>query len=336
MPTQPPTLLTRTALAITGLLGPWSFMLLSLSYLPPTILRLLQAQQPLTTTLLSPARLQELWFSEFWSRAAGPGVRGGAGDKVVPLLQGRTSGGAVVVEEEGGGKGKGKGIGGVVLEVGAGAGLWVDVYKAVGCRIQGVDDDDDYDDDDGDNEEEEEEGVRKRKTTGAAAAATSGRITRIYGVEPSPGQHAHLARAIATAGMEAVYRVAPVGIEDLADGTKWDGRVEKGSVDCVVTILCLCSIPEPERCARELYGYLKKGGRWYVYEHVRCGHSWYMRAYQRFVNLFWPFFLGGCQLTRPTEATIRAAGPWAEIDVGQPVAEPWFQVVPHVMGVFTK
>ncbi|KAG4218079.1 hypothetical protein PC116_g33441, partial [Phytophthora cactorum] len=176
--------------------------------------------------------------------------------------------------------------------------------------------------------------VRRRNVEGSAAV--DGVITRVYGVEPNRDQHPALRRAIAKAGLEDVYRIVPVGIEDLDDATKWDGRVEKGSVDCIVSILCLCSIPDPEKNIGELYQYLKKGGRWYVYEHVRCEHSWYMRAYQGLLNLFWPHMIGGCQLNRQTEKTLREAGPWEKIDVGQPPIEPWYQVVPHILGVFTK
>ena len=81
--------------------------------------------------------------------------------------------------------------------------------------------------------------------------------------------------------MEDIYQIAPVGIEDLDNPKKWDGHIEKGSVDCIVSILCLCSIPEPQKNMKELHSYLKEGGRWYVYEHVKCDHSLFMRAYQR-------------------------------------------------------
>lgn len=91
-------------------------------------------------------------------------------------------------------------------------------------------------------------------------------ITKIYGVEPNAAHHVELRQRIAAAGLYDTYEVVPCGIEDLAAS----GRLEKGSVDCVVSILCMCSIPEPEKHAKELFGYLKDGGRWFVYEHVRC------------------------------------------------------------------
>ncbi|KAI3396913.1 hypothetical protein diail_11526 [Diaporthe ilicicola] len=168
---------------------------------------------------------------------------------------------------------------------------------------------------------------------------TSGRgITKIYGVEPNADVHAALRKNVAAAGLQDTYQVVPHGIEDLARS----GRVPKESVDCIVSILCLCSIPDPGYNIKELYGYLKPGGRWYVYEHVRCeserlrecGLS--MRVYQAFVNIFWPRVIGGCQLCRNTPKMLREAGPWTKIDLEQPDGEPWYHPLPHILGVLTK
>ena len=46
--------------------------------------------------------------------------------------------------------------------------------------------------------------------------------------------------------------------------------------------------------------------------------------------------LGGCQLCRPTIKWLKEAGPWQNVDVGQPSQEQWFHCVPHQLGVFTK
>lgn len=145
------------------------------------------------------------------------------------------------------------GIAGVVLEVGPGSGLWVDVFSDRHMQ---------------------------------SSSSARGKITRVYGVEPNTSHHAALRRAVEVAGLQDVYEIVPVGIEDLSSSAggekkKWEDSIEPGSVDCVVTILCLCSVPDPERHIRELYELLRPGGRWYVYEHVRCRYSWYMRVYQR-------------------------------------------------------
>ncbi|KAL7622791.1 hypothetical protein AAE478_006470 [Parahypoxylon ruwenzoriense] len=315
-------LLTRTIAAVRGLIDPWLFISLSLSCLPGTIMALISARE--FGVLLSPSALREAWFAYFWRNAVGPGIREGSGERVKALLRGRVSRGRVLDAGDAGGEAGAKSpnryLEGVVIEVGAGAGFWVDVFPEVADIRPEVE------------EEDEERGARKRRS----GAGKRGVVTRILGVEPNPAQHPQLRRAIARAGLESTYQIVPVGIEDLGDSAKWGGHVEKGSVDCIVTVLCLCSIPEPERNIRELYGYLKKGGRWYVYEHVKYEHSWYMAAYQRFLNLIWPHLMGGCMLCRSTEQTLRAAGPWERVDIGQPTDEEWWQAVPHILGVFTK
>ncbi|KAJ0384087.1 hypothetical protein COL922a_009139 [Colletotrichum nupharicola] len=102
----------------------------------------------------------------------------------------------------------------------------------------------------------------------------------IYGVEPNPLSAASLKRRAQEAGLEKTYEVVPVGIEDLQNETAWGGKIEPGSVDCIMTFQYLCSIPEPEKNIRLLYGNLKKGGRWYVYEHVKAERGLVIPLYQ--------------------------------------------------------
>ncbi|RYP58010.1 hypothetical protein DL770_010526 [Monosporascus sp. CRB-9-2] len=314
----------RTWTALRGLLDPWLFLWQSAKHLPGTALALLRADPGLRGALLlisSPHRLRDAWFGRFWA-AAGPGVQQGAEPLVLALLEGRATGGRVVDIP------LSPAVGGTVLEIGAGSGFWVHVFSDRYRRHRRQQQ----------KPSDSEEGSRRSEDENENA------ITRVYGVEPNGAQHASLRGRVEAAGLADVYRIAPVGIEDLGDAEKWGrydegdegGRIEKGSVDCIVSILCLCSIPHPERNIQELYGYLREGGRWYVYEHVRCDYGWYMRAYQRLLNLFWPVFIGGCQLCRPTIEWLREAGPWSHIDVGQPPHEEWYQAIPHQLGVFTK
>ncbi|TVY62916.1 hypothetical protein LSUE1_G007962, partial [Lachnellula suecica] len=64
-------------------------------------------------------------------------------------------------------------------------------------------------------------------------------VTKIYGVEPNRDHHAALRKQIERCGLEGVYEIVPVGIEDLGRG-RW---VKEETVDGVVTVLCLCSVP---------------------------------------------------------------------------------------------
>jgi len=89
-------------------------------------------------------------------------------------------------------------------------------------------------------------------------------VTHIFGVEPNTGHHAALRESARRAGLEDKYEIVPVGVEELEKF-----GIGKESIDTVVTLQVLCSIPAPERLVKELYRYLKPGGEWIMYEHVR-------------------------------------------------------------------
>ena len=132
-------------------------------------------------------------------------------------------------------------------------GYWVDLYARTDVPL-----------DNGDGS------VRKREGKGRG-------ITKVYGIEPNTQSHSGLRQRANAAGLEGVYEILPVGIEDIAEET----GVQKGSVDAIVSLLCLCSIPEPDRNIKELHSYLKPGGRWYLYEHVAIKGYRPMQLYQR-------------------------------------------------------
>ena len=238
--------ITRSWEVFLGLLDPWVFLSKSAATLPGTVISLLLEGN--FRTLFSPHGLQGAWFGRFFGWA-GPNIKLNGAPVIIPLLEGRTIGGKVVEEAVR------PGIGGIVLEIGAGAGFWVDIFS--------------------------NRHLHHELTENGAPKSRRQEITRVYGVEPNPSQHPNLRRHIKEAEMEDIYQIAPIGIQDLDNPEKWDGHIEKGSVDCIVSILCLCSIPEPQKNIKELHSYLKEGGRWYVYEHVKCDHSLFMRAYQR-------------------------------------------------------
>ncbi|KAL2133007.1 hypothetical protein VTI74DRAFT_980 [Chaetomium olivicolor] len=276
--------------ALSSLVEPFSFMCISLSYLPSTLLSLLAALD--FRTLLSWPRLQAAWFGRFWARM-GPEVRLNAEKNVVPLLQGHVRNGRILPQDST--DAAGPAVSGTVIEVGPGSGMWTSIFTPKYLP----------------------------------------NVTKVFGVEPNPAQHRALAQQVAAAGLDdGTYEIVPLGIEDLATS----GRVPKESVDCIVTVMCLCSIPEPRHHITQLYGYLKPGGRWYVYEHVKCYRSqgWGMRLYQAILDFFWPHIIGGCEMSRDTEKWLKEAGPWSEIDLCQLEGEPWYFTMPHTIGVLTK
>ncbi|KAM0438567.1 hypothetical protein ACHAPT_001319 [Fusarium lateritium] len=190
-------------------------------------------------------------------------------------------------------------IDGTILEIGAGSGMWTQVLADV-----------------------------MRKTKSSAEKASS----KIYGVEPNPISAAALKRRVDETGLAGTYQVLPFGIEDLKDETSIGFR----SVDCIITVQCLCSIPEPEKNIRLLYDYLKPGGRWYVYEHVKSEQGVVIPLLQRFTNIPWEYLVGSCKLCRPTLRSILKVGDWEQFNLANCSDEYWFEVVPHISGTLTK
>lgn len=101
------------------------------------------------------------------------------------------------------------------------------------------------------------------------AAAMNPDVRKIYGVEPNAGLHSQLRESAVKAGLGEVYEIIGCGAEELGSV----GGIEEGSVDTIVTVQCLCSIPGPERVIRDLYPLLKPGGKWLVYEHVKTKYQ---------------------------------------------------------------
>ncbi len=92
-------------------------------------------------------------------------------------------------------------------------------------------------------------------------------ITKIYGVEPNLDLHAALRQTIKETGLSDIYEIVPCGVEDF-DTLREYGILE-GSVDTVMSVQVLCSVPRPEVMVKAIYRLLKPGGQMIVYEHVK-------------------------------------------------------------------
>lgn len=293
------------------IVGPWVMLASTASYIPGTILNLVRGGH--WRSVFSWSHFQEAWFGRFWADF-GPTVRQRGETFVVPLLKGRVSHGRKLEEGEELETAP-LPVSGTIIEVGAGSGMWVSLFKEIGISRPVSDGNGDYD-------------LRQRKKD-ADIASTSGGITKIYGVEPNPKSQAALRQRVHDEEMDDVYEVVPLGIQDVASA-----GIPK--VDCVVAILCLCSIPSQPENIKALYEYLKPGGRMYVYEHVCNNQHWSVFLYQKLLNFFWPRMVGGCELQRNTGRILRDAAPWTHVDLAPMAGEPWYHTLPHVVGVLTK
>lgn len=229
-----------------SLLDPWRFMATTLPFLYSTILHLYKIGE--FGILLSWRKLQDAWFSAFWLWF-GPQLRANNGDRITALLEGRIEAAQITDNYVA------LPVSGVVLDIGPGRGYWIDLYSKADIPID---------------------------TPTARAKGGNNGIQKVYGVEPNPDSHAALSKRVDEIGLTGVYEALPVGIEELGKVKidRTDKPIERESVDCIVSVLCLCSIPEPEANIAKLYELLKKGGRWYLYEHVRSKDNLFMRWYQ--------------------------------------------------------
>jgi SAM-dependent methyltransferase len=120
---------------------------------------------------------------------------------------------------------------------------------------------------------------------------------RLVLTEPDPHMAKRLREQVAESGRASV-EVVEAGAEALP--------FEPGEFDTVVATLVLCTVPDPDAVLVEVARVLKPGGRMLFMEHVRA-HSDRRARWQDRLNPVQNFFFGGCNLNRPTAATLRSS-----------------------------
>lgn len=124
-------------------------------------------------------------------------------------------------------------------------------------------------------------------------------VTRVVAVEPEASLRARAFDAARTATVPVTV------VEAVADALPLAG----GEADAVVLCLVLCSVPDPERAAREVARVLRPGGEVRVLEHVAAESGTRLRAVQERVDRwFWPRLFGGCHTARDPLGALTAAG----------------------------
>jgi ubiquinone/menaquinone biosynthesis C-methylase UbiE len=122
-------------------------------------------------------------------------------------------------------------------------------------------------------------------------------VTRVASVGPEAEVHPFASRRAAERGVEV-------------DHVRGDARqlpFDKGRFDTVVCTLVLCTIPEPEKAAREFARVLRPDGRLLFFEHVGAKGG-ARRTFQRLLRAPMQRVLCGCDMTRDTERTLATAG----------------------------
>jgi hypothetical protein len=107
-------------------------------------------------------------------------------------------------------------------------------------------------------------------------------------------------------------------------------------------MMCLCSIPTPEKLISSMYNLLKPGGTILVFEHVGSDHPLPYFLQTMYTNGGWRFIMDGCELNRPTGRYLLESGKvagrkgWREVELQNAPGEGWWSMVPHLVGKLVK
>ncbi|HEX8053573.1 MAG TPA: class I SAM-dependent methyltransferase [Thermoleophilaceae bacterium] len=144
-------------------------------------------------------------------------------------------------------------------------------------------------------------------------------VERLVLTEPDPHMAKRLRAQLAESGRSGA-EVVEAGAEALPFGDD--------EFDTVVATLVFCTIPDPRAALDEVARVLRPGGRMLFLEHVRA-HSPRRARWQDRLNPVQNLLFGGCNLNRPTAATLEASP--LEVEelrddrmprVGGPLVEP--------------
>jgi ubiquinone/menaquinone biosynthesis C-methylase UbiE len=118
-------------------------------------------------------------------------------------------------------------------------------------------------------------------------------VTKVYAVDPALLGRDIAAPRIAKRGIPVEY----VGL----DGASID--LPDHSVDCALSTLTLCTIPDVAQALREVHRVLKPGGKFYLFEHGLSKQP-RKQKWQHRLNPIEKFVAGGCHLNRDIDKLI--------------------------------
>lgn len=163
------------------------------------------------------------------------------------------------------------------------------------------------------------------------------RVTKYIALEPNVHMHPYirsLAESLDYSESAGTLQILSCGAEDI---TSW---IPRDSVDTMISILTLCTVPDLPGTLNGLVVTLKPGGIFLFYEHVLSPRA-DVRWWQTFWTPMWSKAFDGCRLDRATDKVIRELGGeegiWKEEEtwgkLGEKVEESLFW---HQAGKFVK
>jgi len=159
------------------------------------------------------------------------------------------------------------------------------------------------------------------------------KVTKIYGVEPTVGLHDILRKEIVKQGLEDKYHIVSCGIQESEALAL--ANIRAGSIDTIVLVQVMCSIPTPKLMIQSMIKLLKPGGQLLLFEHVQSDDP-STKFVQNMYMLYWPHLMGGCHMDRPTGKWLAEMGDWKEVDIYRPAGEKGVEPLGHAMGRLVK
>jgi len=83
--------------------------------------------------------------------------------------------------------------------------------------------------------------------------------------------------------------------------------IKEESADYIVSMLVLCTIPNPKKALDYFKKWLKPGGKLIILEHIHAQKS-HNKKIQNIINPAWRAFADGCNLNRNTDILLEEAG----------------------------
>lgn len=158
-------------------------------------------------------------------------------------------------------------------------------------------------------------------------------------LEPNLGMHSAIRASAGEAGFsesDGTLLIIACGVEDTTAIQQLTSLGQPHTIDTIVSVLTLCTIPRPEASLNTLVrDVLKPNGVFLFYEHVLSPREDVARA-QRFWTPLWKVFFDGCRLDRPTHLWVERMEGWAEKEVWGKEGEDEENVWWHRLGKFIK
>lgn len=159
------------------------------------------------------------------------------------------------------------------------------------------------------------------------------RLKHVYGIESNEAFIPALNNKIKETGLEGKYTPVVCTVQDAQVELAKLG-VMPGTVDSIVCIQLLCSVPDPVAVVKALHEMLKPGGVLLFWEHQENEGDFWTRMAQGAWNWLWTPVIGGCKLNSPTRKAILAAADWevVELEAGAEALD----LMPRVWGRLKK